>query len=40
MRTFQAYIAKKARVSADQTRGKDFQKKGIATLSKGMRRKR
>ena len=29
----EAYIAKKASVSAEQTRGKDFQKKGIATLS-------
>lgn len=38
--TFHAYIPKKATISADQTTAKDFQKKGIITLSSGMMRKR
>lgn len=38
--TFHAYIPKKAKVSADHTNANDFQKKGIMTLSKGIRRKR
>lgn len=40
MYTFHAYIPKKAMVSADQTTANDFKKKGIMTLSNGMRRKR
>jgi hypothetical protein len=38
--TFHAYIPKKAMVSADHTNAKDFQKKGIVTLSKGTSRNR
>jgi hypothetical protein len=38
--TFQAYIAKKATVSADHTTAKDLMKKGISTFIRGMRRNR
>lgn len=38
--TFQEYIKRKARESADQTTAKDFQKNGIMTFISGTRRKR